>query len=96
VVALVVTLVVVVVSREFSFPQGGEEFVVSQERKQGGEERKGKKKLEWLQNSQMRCARPGVRRLSREASGWTSEVIPVAPELGLPPRNLGVFLPVTG
>jgi hypothetical protein len=33
----------------------------------------------------------GVRRLRREASGWTSEVIPVAPELGLPPRNLGAF-----
>ncbi len=33
----------------------------------------------------------GVRRLRREAGGWTSEVIPVAPELGLPPRSLGAF-----
>jgi hypothetical protein len=31
---------------------------VSKERKQEGEERKGKKKLKWLQNSQMRCAGP--------------------------------------
>ena len=33
----------------------------------------------------------GVRRLELGAGGWSSSRIEVAPELGLPPRNLGLF-----
>lgn len=33
----------------------------------------------------------GIRLLTPDPQGWTSSLIPVAPELGLPPRNLGGF-----